>query len=395
MDIFEKCYQYKMVKEYKAMGLYPFFRAIDSAQDTEVLIQDKQVLMLGSNSYLGLTTDPRVKQASIDAIKYYGSGNAGSRFLNGTLKIHEDLERDLAKFMGKESALLFPTGWMTNVGVVSALISPDDIVFSDKTNHASIVDAIRLSPAKKVIRYKHNDMEDLERLLKKFQQEPGGRLIISDGVFSMEGDIVNLPRLTQLAKEYRCRTFIDDAHSVGVLGEDGAGTASHFNLVSDVDLIMYTFSKSFASIGGVIAGEEAVISYLKHHSRALIFSASPSAGTVASVAEALRIIQSEPERRKRLWDITHFMNHSFKDMGFDTGVSETPIIPIIIKDFETVLTFWKKLTEENIFVNPVIPPAVPSNSCLIRTSFMATHTDEQLERALKVFKKVGQELKVI
>jgi 8-amino-7-oxononanoate synthase len=396
MDFFEKCYNFQEAKKYMDMGLYPYFREISSAQDTEVTINGKNMIMLGSNSYLGLTTDPQVKEAAIKAIEKYGTGNAGSRFLNGTLDIHEELEQKLAKFTGKEAALLYGTGYQTNVGVLGGLTGPRDIIFMDKMDHASIYDAVRFSFAKKVVKYKHNDMEDLEKKLDRFSNDPDmGRIIVTDGIFSMEGDIAPLPEMVKLAKKYSARLMVDDAHSTGVLGPHGEGTAMHFDLTDYVDLIMMTFSKSFASLGGAICGEADVIHFLRHRSRALIFSASMPPAAVASVLKALEIMQTEPQRIKRLWEITHKMQREITAMGYEIGVSETPIIPIITKGMEVTFKFWKMVTEEGLFVNPVVPPAVPDGSCLIRTSYMATHTDKQLDFALDVFRRVGKKLGII
>lgn len=377
------------------MGLYPYFREISSAQDTEVLINGKKMIMLGSNSYLGLTTHPEVKEAAIQAVAKYGTGNAGSRFLNGTLDIHQELEEKLARFTGKQAALLYGTGYMTNVGVIGGLAGPRDILFIDKMDHASIYDACRFSFAKKVVKYNHNDMADLEKKLKQFDDPEMGKLIVSDGIFSMEGDIAKVPEMVGLAKKYNARLMLDDAHSTGVLGPMGEGTAKHFNLTDAVDLIMMTFSKSFASLGGAVCGEADVIHFLRHHSRAVIFSASMPPSAVAAVSKSLEIMQREPQRIKRLWDITHKMQKELTGMGYEIGVSETPIIPLITKEMETSFKFWRMVTDEGLFVNPVVPPAVPDGSCLIRTSYMATHTDQQLDFALEVFKKTGKTLGII
>lgn len=396
MDFFQKCHQFIEAKKYMEIGLYPYFREISSAQDTEVFINGKKMIMLGSNSYLGLTTDPEVKEAAIKAVEKYGTGNAGSRFLNGTLDIHEELEQKLARFTGKQAALLYGTGYQTNVGVIGGLAGPRDVLFIDKMDHASIYDACRFSFAKKVVKYNHNDMEDLEKKLKQFGNDPDvGKLIISDGIFSMEGDIVNLPKMVELAEKYEARVMIDDAHSTGVLGPKGEGTAMHFNMTDKVDLIMMTFSKSFASLGGAVCADADVIHFLRHHSRALIFSASMPPATVAVVIKALEIMQREPQRIQRLWEITRKMQSEITRMGFQIGVSETPIIPLITGEMETTFKFWKMVTEEGLFVNPVVPPAVPDGSCLIRTSYMATHTDQQLDFALETFRKVGKILGII
>mgnify|MGYP000314279675 CR=1 FL=1 len=394
-DLFEKCFGYTEAKEVMAKGLYPYFREISSGQDTEVEINGKTMLMLGSNSYMGLTSHPEVKQAAIEAIQAYGTGNAGSRFLNGTLDIHCRLEEKLADFFGTEAALLYGTGYMTNVGVIGCLIGPRDYIITDKMDHASIIDAARFSYGK-TVKFKHNDMEDLERVLKICGDDPKrGKMIVVDGVFSMEGDIVKLPELVRLAEQYEARILVDDAHATGVLGRGGRGTPSHFGLEKDVDLLVTTFSKSFASLGGCVMASEPVIHYLKHHSRALIFSASMPPPAVATVSKALDIINREPERIEKLWHNTHKMYKGLKEMGYDTGVSETPIIPVLIGEMEDCFTFWRMLTDDGIFVNPVVPPAVPPGQCLIRTSYMATHTDKQLDKALDSFYRIGKKLKII
>lgn len=395
MDFFDKCFNFTEAKKYMEMGLYPYFREISSAQDTEVFINGKKVVMLGSNSYLGLTSDPEVKEAAIKAIEKYGTGNAGSRFLNGTLDLHEELEQQLAQFAGKEAALLYGTGYQTNVGVIGGLAGPRDIIFIDKMNHASIYDACRFSFAKRVVKYNHCDMEDLEKKLARYNDDDMGKLIVTDGVFSMEGDIAKLPEMARLAKKYNARLMSDDAHSTGVLGPLGEGTAAHHNVTNETDLIMMTFSKSFASLGGAVCGDKDVIHFLRHHSRALIFSASMPPSAVAAVMKSLEIMKREPQRLKRLWDITNKMQKELTEMGFDTGISETPIIPLITKDVNKTFEFWKMVTEAGLFVNPVVPPAVPDGSCLIRTSYMATHTDKQLDFALSIFKKVGKSLGII
>ncbi len=391
-DIFNKCKDFQRAKEVMAMGIYPYFTEIASAQETEVMIDGRKVLMLGSNSYLGLTCHPKVKEAAIKALEKYGSGCAGSRFLNGTLDIHRELEERLARFFRKEDTLVFSTGFQTNLGTISSLVAKNDQVIIDRLDHASIIDGTRLGFGK-IKKFIHNDMADLERVLGNCNDN--GKLIVVDGVFSMEGDIAKLPEINRLAKKHQARLMVDDAHAVGVLGKTGRGTAEHFGLEKEVDLIMTTFSKSFASLGGCIAGSESVIHYLKHHARALIFSASPPPASVAVVMACLDIIEEEPERRERLWEITRKMQAGFTGMGYDTGPSETPIIPLIIGDLEKAFLMRKLLFDAGIFVNPVVPPAVPPDQTLIRTSFMATHTDRQLDFALSVFEKVGRKLGVI
>ncbi len=392
--IFDKCYRYEDAKRVQAMGLYPYFRPIATGQSNWVTLADgKRVLMMGSNSYMGLTDDPRVIEAAKEALDRYGSGCAGSRFLNGTLKIHQELEEELADFVGKEAALLYSTGFMVNQGVISTLVGKGEYVITDKLDHASIIDGAMLSMGK-MVRFRHNDMEHLEAVLERLPRD-AGKLIVVDGVFSMDGDIARLPEIVDIAKRHNAAVMSDDAHALGVLGPNGEGTPAHFGLTDEVDIIMATFSKSLASIGGFVAADEVVIHYLKHHSRALIFSASPPPASVAAAKKALEIIKAEPWRRERLWEITRFMQREISGMGFDIGVSETPIIPIIVGELEIVLKMNKMLEEEGVFVNPVVPPAVQPNQCLIRLSFMATHTDEDLEFALEKLRKVGKALGVI
>jgi len=393
MDIFEKCYNFTEAEKVKGMGIYPYFRAISSGQDTEVMVDGKKMIMVGSNNYLGLTSHPKVKEAALEAVKKYGSGCSGSRFLNGTLDIHEKLEERLAKFMRKEAVQVFSTGFLTNVGTIATMVNRKDYVITDRSDHASIVDACRLSFGN-VVKFKHNDMSDLKRVLSSCSDN-AGKLIVVDGVFSMEGDIANLPEIVNLAKQFQARVMVDDAHSIGVLGENGRGTAEHFNLEDEVDMVMGTFSKSFASLGGFLASSERVINYIKHFSRALIFSASPPPAAVAACLAALEIIENEPERRERLWQITKKMHKGFKALGFNIGNSATPIIPIYIGDDIKTFQFWRMLSDEGIFTNPTISPAVPPGSQLIRTSYTATHTDEQLDKVLEVFEKVGKKMEVI
>ncbi|MEK7271884.1 MAG: pyridoxal phosphate-dependent aminotransferase family protein, partial [Nitrospirota bacterium] len=379
VDIFEKCCKFTAAKEIMDAGIYPYFRVIESAQDPEVIVDGKKMIMIGSNNYLGLTNHPRVKEAAIEALRKYGSGCAGSRFLNGTLDIHVNLEKKLARFMRKESALVFSTGFQTNLGVISAIAGKDDVILIDKMNHASIIDGCRLSFSE-TKKYRHNDMEDLERLLQQYNDK--GKLIIVDGVFSMEGDIADLPNIVKLARKYGARVMVDDAHGIGVLGRTGRGTAEHFGLEDEVDLIMGTYSKSLASIGGFIAASEEVIHYIKHFARALIFSASPPPASIASVSAAIDIIEEEPERRERLRRNTNKMLKGFKALGFDTGRSETPIIPLIVGDDQRAFLMAKMLHDKGIFANVAVSPAVPNGNALIRTSYMATHTDEQLDKVL-------------
>lgn len=393
MEIFSKCYNYTRAKEAKEQGYYPYFKAIQSGADTEVLIDGRKMIMIGSNNYLGLTQHPAVKEASIRAIEKYGSGCTGSRFLNGTLDIHEELERELTSFMHKESALIFSTGFQTNQGVISTIVGKNDVAIIDRGNHASIVDGCRLSFGK-IIKYKHNDMADLKRVLSELSNSSNA-LIIIDGVFSMEGDLANLTEIVKLKKKFKTRLMVDDAHGIGVMGVNGRGTAEHFHVEKDVDLIMGTFSKSFASLGGFIAGEEAVISYIKHHARALIFSASMPPSAVATVLAALKIIKSEPQRRERLWQITRRMHKEYLRLGFNIGPTQTPIIPLIFGDDMVTFEFWRKLFDKGVFANPVISPAVPPDGSLIRTSYMATHTDNELNNVLEICQSVGKEMSLL
>jgi len=394
VDLFDKCRKFTRAKEAMAAGLYPYFHPIQSGPGSEVVINGKKMIMIGSNNYLGLTGHPKVIEAAVNATKKYGSGCTGSRFLNGTLDIHEELEHRLAKFMKREAALCFSTGFQTNQGAVTAIVDKDDLIFTDRADHASIVDGCRLSFGK-TIKYKHNDMKELERVLESHKDKKAGKLIITDGVFSMEGDIVNLPPLVELAGKYGARIYIDDAHSVGVLGKHGRGTGEHWGLEDKVDMVMGTFSKSFASLGGFIAADEYVVHYIKHHARALIFSASMPPSAVATVIACLDIIESEPERIERLWKNTNKMRKGFQNLGFNTGRSETPIIPIQIGEEDRCFAFWKLLFENGVFANPTISPAVPPHEAIIRTSYMATHTDEELDMVLDIFAKLGKEFGII
>ncbi len=392
MDIFEKCGQFTAAKEAMAAGLYPYFIPMTESEGTEAVFRGHRLIMCGSNNYLGLTTDPRVRQAAIDAIKRFGTSCTGSRFLNGTLELHEQLEHELAEYVGKPAALVFSTGMQANLGAISALISRSDVVILDKDDHASIVDGARLGWGE-VKRFRHNDFADLERILAALPDN-AGRLVVVDGLYSMGGDIVPLPELVAVCKKYGARLMVDDAHALGVLG-GGRGTAAHFGMTDDVDIIMSTFSKSFASLGGFVAGDETVIHYIKHHARALIFSASISPANAAAALAALHIMRDEPERVARLAQIAEKMRKGYRELGFNIGNSTTPIIPIIIGDDTTVLLFWKALFENGVFVSPVLSPAVPHGMQLLRTSYMATHTDEQLDRVLEIFARVGRQLGVI
>jgi 8-amino-7-oxononanoate synthase len=379
----------------KAMqaGIYPYFRAIESEQDTVVIINGKKVLMFGSNSYLGLTNHPKVKEAAIAAIKKYGTGCAGSRFLNGTLDIHIKLEEKLAKLVKKDGALCYSTGFQVNLGVVSLLAGRNDYLLLDELDHASIIEGSRLSFSK-VLKFAHNDMDALESKLKLCHKDRI-KLIVVDGVFSMEGDIIKLPELVRLAEKYGASVMVDDAHSLGVLGEHGSGTASHFGLTDKVDLIMGTFSKSFASLGGFIAADKEVINFIKHNSRSLIFSASMTPASAATVLASIEIMETEPERIKHLWDMTALALNGFKAAGFDTGKSETPIIPLFIRDDIKALQLTQMLLADGIFVNPVVSPAVPKEDCLIRYSLMATHTKEQVEISIEKITKAAKTLDIL
>lgn len=374
-------------------GIYPYFREIQSDQDTEVLIGGKKVLMFGSNSYLGLTNHPKVKDAAKKAIDKYGTGCAGSRFLNGTLDIHIQLEEKLARLVNKEGALCYSTGFQVNLGIVSLLAGRNDYLLLDELDHASIIEGSRLSFSK-VLKFAHNDMDALESKLKLCEPDRI-KLIVVDGVFSMEGDIVKLPELVELSEKYKASVMVDDAHSLGVLGKKGAGTAAYFGLTDKVDLIMGTFSKSFASLGGFIAADKEVINYIKHNSRSLIFSASMTPASAASVLAAIEIMENEPERIQHLWDITHLALEGFKSAGFDTGKSETPIIPLFIRDDYKALQLTQMLLADGIFINPVVSPAVPKEDCLIRYSLMATHTKEQVEISIEKITKAARTLEIL
>lgn len=373
-------------------GVYPYFIPLDENEGSEVVFKGKRLIMCGSNNYLGLTTHPKVREAAIDAIKRFGTSCTGSRFLNGTLALHEQLEHELAEWVGMESTLVFSTGMQTNLGTVSALITRDDIVVLDKEDHASIVDGARLGYGK-IERYRHNDLEHLEKVLQSIP-ETAGSLLVVDGLFSMEGDLAPVPELAKLAKKYGTRFMVDDAHGMGVLG-NGHGTVAHFNATKDVDLIMSTFSKSFASLGGFIAGSENTIDYIKHNARALIFSASIPPANAAAALAALHVMRDEPERCNRVLEIGARMRKGYQELGFNIGKSETPVIPIIIGDDEITFHFWKLLFDNGVFVNPVISPAVSAGHQLLRTSYMATHTDEQMNKVLEIFGKVGKEIGVI
>jgi len=376
----------------KEKGLYPYFRAIESGQDTEVVIDGKKVLMFGSNSYLGLTNHPSIKEAAKKAIDKYGTGCAGSRFLNGTLDIHIELERRLAAYVGKEAAVLFSTGFQVNLGVISCLLDRNDYLILDEYDHASIIDGSRLSFSRS-IKYAHNDMDDLRKKLSRLPED-AAKLIVADGIFSMEGDLVNLPEIVKIAEEYGANIMMDDAHSLGVIGMNGSGTASHFGLTDKVDLIMGTFSKSLASLGGFIAGSEETIEFVKHRARSLMFSASMPPSAVASVIAALDIIESEPERIDQLWSNTNYAKKLLVEAGFDIGHTDSPIIPVYIRDNDKTFLITNILSNNGIFVNPVVSPAVPSDSSLIRFSLMATHTFGQIEEAVEKLSAAAKQVQI-
>jgi 8-amino-7-oxononanoate synthase len=391
-DIFDKCHGFTEAKDAIAAGIYPYFIPLTENEGTEAVFRGHRLIMCGSNNYLGLTTHPKVRQAAIEAISRYGTSCTGSRFLNGTLEMHELLEHELAKWVGKEAALVFSTGMQVNLGTISSLVGRGDTVILDKEDHASILDGAKLSWGD-TKRFAHNNMDDLERVLAKVPEDKG-KLVIVDGLFSMGGDIAPLPEIAPLCKRYGARLMVDDAHATGVLG-GGRGTAAHFGMTDQVDLIMSTFSKSFASLGGFIAGDEPIIHYVKHHARALIFSASIPPSNAAAALAALQIMKEEPERIARLSQIADYMRKGFQQLGFDTGNSSTPVIPIIIGDTMRTIITWRLLFDAGVFVNPVLSPGVAEGSELLRTSYMATHTDDQLDRVLDIFEQVGKEMGLI
>lgn len=386
MDIFEKCYSYTAAAEVRALGVYPYFHALESRQDVEVVMEGKRRIMLGSNNYLGLTTHPDVVEAGIRAFEKYGSGCSGSRFLNGTLELHIELEAALASFLGKEDAVTFSTGFQSNLGIISALVGRGDYVICDRENHASIYDGCRLSFGK-MVRYKHNDMEDLEALLARIP-ESAGKLIVTDGVFSMGGDIAKLPEIVALAKKYGARVMVDDAHGLGVLGEGGRGTAFHFGLQDEVDIYMGTFSKSLASLGGYMAASREVAEYVRHNSRPFIFSASITPANCAAALAALQHLEAHPEIVQRLNNLSVYAREGLLKRGLEIKMSTVPIIPIYTYDIINTLTKAKQLYEAGVYVNPALPPATPQNECLLRTSFMATHTEALLDEAMDIIRDV-------
>ncbi|CAN5883106.1 MAG: aminotransferase class I/II-fold pyridoxal phosphate-dependent enzyme [Gemmatimonadota bacterium] len=393
-DLFDKCRRFTAARDVMDRGLYPYFQPIERSYDTEVVIHGERKIMVGSNNYLGLTHHPYVLERARQALERYGTGCTGSRFLNGTLDMHHELEPRLAKFMGHESALVFSTGYQTNLGIIASLAGRGSVVIQDRLNHASLVDGGLLSGGE-MVRYAHGDLAALRRALDRHAGASGGVLVVTDGIFSMEGNIADLPAIRAITREYGARLLVDDAHSVGVLGEHGGGTAQHFGMEGEVDLTMATFSKSFASIGGAAAGQEEVIHYLKHHARTLIFSASMPPASIATVLACLDVIEREPERRQKLWENADYLRSGLQSLGFDTVTSETPIIPVVTGNMDRTFVFWRALFDAGVFTNPVLPPAVPESSCRLRTSVMATHTRDHLDAVLDAFARVGREMGTI
>ncbi len=399
MDIFEKCYGFKEAQTVRESGLYPYFIPIEENHGSKVKMKGREVIMIGSNNYLGLAQDPRVQEASKQAIERYGTTCSGSRLINGTFALHEELEHLLAGFVNRQAALCFTTGYLTNLGAISSVLGRRDHILSDRYNHASIVDGIMLSiglsgGSIKLHRYQHNSPEHLEKALAEIPEEEG-KLIVTDGVFSMEGDIVRFPELKRIAQKYSTRVYLDEAHALGVIGATGRGTEEHYGDGSRADLLMGTFSKSFGAIGGFVAGDEVVIDYIKHFARPLIFTASMPPPMIAAVTATLKIMKSEPEHTRRLQEIAATMIREFKALGFDVGETQTPIIPLMIGDNEKTFMFWKVLFENGVYANPVVSPAVPPDRSIIRTSYMASHKDEELEQVLEICKKAGKQLGII
>jgi 8-amino-7-oxononanoate synthase len=393
VQLFEKCRQFTKAREIQAAGLYPYFKPITDSEDTAVVIEGQKRIMLGSNNYLGLTHHPQVLEAAARALARYGSGCTGSRFLNGTLDLHGQLERALAEFVGKEDCLVFSTGYQANLGLISGLIGRSELVYLDKLDHASIVDGAKMSYGD-TLRFNHGDLGGLDRMIERTKNGRGAMIVV-DGVYSMEGDIANVPELVRIAKRHGVALALDDAHSIGVLGPNGEGTAAHFGMTDEVDLIAGTFSKSLASIGGFVAGSENVIHYLKHHSRPLMFTASLPPSNTAGVLAALEVLRREPERRTALWANTRRLEAGLRGLGYDLGETETPIVPVLIGPMDTTFVFWRKLFDAGVFTNPVMPPAVPPSQCRLRTSLMATHTFDQIDFCLEQFGRIGRELGVI
>jgi 8-amino-7-oxononanoate synthase len=396
VDLFQKCLDFTRADLVKSQGVYPYFRPIEENEGPVVQIEGRKVIMAGSNNYLGLTAHDSVKEAAIEAIKKYGTGCSGSRYLTGTLDLHVELEKRLAKFIGTEAVLLFSTGFQTAQGIIPTLVQKGEYVISDKDNHASIVaaDLMAKGAFAEFKRYKHNDMDDLKSVLEKIPKDKA-KLIVTDGVFSTTGEIVDLPHMVKLAKEYNARVMVDDAHAVGVIGEGGRGTGSHFGIIKDVDITMGTFSKTFASLGGFMASTERVINYIKHHAPALIFSASPTPPSVAAAMAALDLLEKEPWRVDNLRKNSDKMRDGFKKMGFRIIEGITAIVPVIIGDDERTFIFWRKLFDAGVFTNAFISPGVPPGMAMLRTSYMSTHEDEQLNRILELFGEIGKELKII
>ena len=393
-DIFEKCRNFKDAKALMRLGIYGYFQPISSAQGPEITLNGKTYIMAGSNNYLGLANDPQMKQAAADAALKYGTGSAGSRFLNGNTTAAEELEAKLAKFKGKEAGLIFSAGYQMNLGVISCLLKKGDVAIVDKLDHASILDGVKLSEAE-MVRFKHNDMEDLERVLAKIDDSKG-KLIIVDGVFSMEGDICNLPEIVRLAKKYGARTIVDDAHASGILGKTGRGTCEHFGLDhKDIDLVVGTCSKTFATVGGFVVGDADIIHYIRHAARSQIFSAAMTPPAVASISKALDLIWTDMSRKDKLWANSRRLKEGFIKLGFDVGATETPIVPVFVGQMEDCFKMWRATFDGGIFTTPVIPPAVPPNKCMIRTTLMATHTDEQIDKILHVFGAAGKAIGII
>jgi 8-amino-7-oxononanoate synthase len=392
LDMFARAYEYTRPQEVKALGLYPYFLAVEQSDATEVTIEGRRCVMVGSNNYLGLTNDPRILEAATAALQKYGSACTGSRLLNGNTDLHERLETELATLTGKESALVFPTGYQANLGVVATLAGPGDVLLIDKLNHASMVDGATLSGAE-VVRFRHGDLDHLEARLNRATGRP--KMVMVDGVFSMEGDTANVPKIADMCDAHSARLVVDDAHGIGVFGDTGAGVCEHFSITERVDIIVGTFSKSFASIGGFAAGDEAVISYLRHNARSLIFSASIPPSACATVLTAMTIMREEPDRRARLWKNARRMQRELTSLGFDTMGSESPIVPVIVGGTLRTFEFWKRLLDAGVFTNPVIAPAVPATSGRVRTSYMATHTESQLDFVLDAFQRVGRAMGLI
>jgi 8-amino-7-oxononanoate synthase len=391
--LFDKCRQFTKAREVKAAGLYPYFKPISESEDTVVTIEGQKRIMLGSNNYLGLTHHPKVLEAASRALHRYGSGCTGSRFLNGTLDLHVQLEGALAEFLGKEDCLVFSTGYLANVGLISGLVGRGETVFLDKLDHASIVDGAKMSFGE-TERFNHGDLAGLERKLERAGSSRGAMIVV-DGIYSMEGDIADIPGLVRVARKHGAALAVDDAHSLGVLGPNGDGTAAHYGMTDDVDIIAGTFSKSLASIGGFVSGSENVINYIRHHSRPLIFTASLPPANTAGVLAALEVLQTDTERRERLWANTRRLHEGFRSYGFEIGPTETPIVPVLIGTMENTFVMWRRLFDAGVFTNPVMPPAVPPSQCRLRTSVMATHTFDQIDFCLETFASIGRELGVI